>query len=95
MQEVIISLTLEQCAGIVVGAITTIVRKYSPECKLPFKCYVYCDSYGGVMGELICTNIVSYKNSDGKTFYRWHVSIFKFYDDAKELRTYFQDEKTA
>lgn len=95
MQEVIINLTPEQCIGIALGSLTTIVRKYSPEYEFPFKCYVYCALYGGVTGELVCTNIVSRKDSDGKTVYYWHVSNFIFYEDPKELRTYFQDETTA
>lgn len=95
MQEVIINLTVEQCIGIALGSLTTIVRKYSPECELPFKCYVYCDSYGGVMGELVCTKIVSRKDSDGKTLYDWHVGNLKIYDSPRELRTYFQEETIA
>lgn len=95
MQAVIINLKPEQCIAIALGGLTTIVRKYSPECDTPFKCYVYCDLYRGVMGELVCTNRVSRKDSEGKTLYDWHVSNLKFYKDPKELRTYFQDEITA
>lgn len=74
MQEIMISIRPEWCEKIAPRLKTVEVRKNEPQCKLPFKCYIYEtkggakkyydvfheNTVGKVIGEFVCDRIDAY-----------------------------------